>query len=258
VLMALSSEKGQEPKVAALRRGLDAMKNSGDYWSNTQDNLWALVALAGLVHSQESADMPYTLKMNGKVLARGTNKGPAVFARSFPLSQLAPGAFEIVTEGVGEYGVRLVLARSEKLDTALNNGIRVARRYLKPGTVEPIASMRVGDLVQVEVGIELAVDSRYIALVDSLPAGFEAVNTRLVSEAVAAGQNAWDYYLTYQELHDDRVMAFYDWLPQGTYQFKYLARALTPGIFTAPPARAEAMYSPALNGRTASARVEVK
>jgi uncharacterized protein YfaS (alpha-2-macroglobulin family) len=36
----------------------------------------------------------------------------------------------------------------------------------------------------------------------------------------------------------------------GTYTATYVARATTPGTFIRPPAHAEEMYNPAVNGRS--------
>ena len=36
----------------------------------------------------------------------------------------------------------------------------------------------------------------------------------------------------------------------GTYTATYVARATTPGTFVRPPAHAEEMYNPAVNGRS--------
>jgi uncharacterized protein YfaS (alpha-2-macroglobulin family) len=53
------------------------------------------------------------------------------------------------------------------------------------------------------------------------------------------------------------VLAFADRMVSGELEMMYLARAVTPGTFTAAPAGAEAMYEPEVNGRTVSRKVEV-
>jgi alpha-2-macroglobulin len=61
----------------------------------------------------------------------------------------------------------------------------------------------------------------------------------------------------YKELRDDRVVYFATFLWKGTYTATYLARATTSGIFFTPPAHAEEMYNPAVNGRTGGAEFTV-
>jgi len=48
------------------------------------------------------------------------------------------------------------------------------------------------------------------------------------------------------------VLLFADYLREGEHTYTYVARAMTPGTFTHPPAEAEMMYEPATRGRTAT------
>lgn len=66
----------------------------------------------------------------------------------------------------------------------------------------------------------------------------------------------WQWY-EYQNLRDDRAEAFTSFLPGGTYEYTYVARATTPGEFVVPPARAEEIYAPEVFGRSSSDRVVV-
>jgi uncharacterized protein YfaS (alpha-2-macroglobulin family) len=71
----------------------------------------------------------------------------------------------------------------------------------------------------------------------------------------------WDHMpdtWTYRELRDDEARAFADHLSAGEYTFEYLARATLPGQFLALPARAEAMYKPDRNGRSAAIEITVR
>jgi uncharacterized protein YfaS (alpha-2-macroglobulin family) len=60
------------------------------------------------------------------------------------------------------------------------------------------------------------------------------------------------------EEHDDRVLAFATRLGSGRHEFSDLVRATTAGTFTVPGARVEAMYEPALEGRSQAAAVTVR
>ena len=51
--------------------------------------------------------------------------------------------------------------------------------------------------------------------------------------------------------------AFSSYLPGGTYEYTYIARATTPGEFVVPPTRAEEIFAPEVFGRSASATVVV-
>jgi hypothetical protein len=54
----------------------------------------------------------------------------------------------------------------------------------------------------------------------------------------------------HRELRDDRVVYSASVLWQGSYTATYIARATTAGTFIVPPAHAEEMYNPGVNGRT--------
>jgi uncharacterized protein YfaS (alpha-2-macroglobulin family) len=71
------------------------------------------------------------------------------------------------------------------------------------------------------------------------------------------GDRWWNWHWSNVELHDDRAEAFADAMGAGTHTLTYLVRATLPGRFTAAPARAEAMYEPHVNGRTAPAELVV-
>ena len=117
----------------------------------------------------------------------------------------------------------------------------------------------------------MVADSRryHVALVDHLPAGLEILNPTLaVSESPPPNpaETSWPPYrwwwwwpwYQHQNLRDDRAETFTTLLWDGVYDYTYVARATTPGVFVAPPAKAEEMYSPEVFGRSGSDRVIVE
>jgi hypothetical protein len=117
----------------------------------------------------------------------------------------------------------------------------------------------------------------HVALIDPLPAGLEPVNPALaVSQTTPppelgedgvdevdgdGGFDSWFCcwnWFEHQNLRDDRAEAFAGYLPGGTYEYSYIARATTPGSFVVPPARAEEIYAPEVFGRSASELVVVE
>ena len=62
----------------------------------------------------------------------------------------------------------------------------------------------------------------------------------------------------HKAIHDDRVVYFARMLWPGSYTASYVARATTAGVFVRPPAHAEEMYNPALQGRTDGGRFVVR
>lgn len=122
---------------------------------------------------------------------------------------------------------------------------------------------------RVRVRVTMAAPSRryHVALVDSLPAGFESLNPELaVTEPVPEdkkeqGASWWLWrrvWFDHQNLRDERSEAFAALLWGGVYNYSYVARATTPGVFVVPPAKAEEMYHPETFGRSNSDRVRIE
>ncbi len=157
--------------------------------------------------------------------------------------------------------------------TPSDDGIRVERWYEHYNHATPTVSAVEGDLVRVRVRITVPSERYFVVLDDALPAGLEAVDLSLRTVAPAAGPggpireepeegdplSSWRYGrwdsgwwspFEHREIRDDRVVYFATVLWPGTYTVTYVARATTPGVFIRPPAHAEEMYNPAVNGRS--------
>jgi uncharacterized protein YfaS (alpha-2-macroglobulin family) len=72
----------------------------------------------------------------------------------------------------------------------------------------------------------------------------------------ATKESTW--WMSYQEMHDDRVDVFSNWLWRGPHTFSYLARATHAGHFVVPAATVEEMYVPATHARLAPQWLDVR
>jgi hypothetical protein len=159
-------------------------------------------------------------------------------------------------------------------------GIQVERWYEDYATGKPVVSVVEGSLVRVRLRITVPADRQFVALTDPLPAGLEAVDLSLRTTGALSGpgtavpeaepteteEEAWDEYpydwyygswdagwwspFDHKELRDDRVVYVATVLWKGRYSATYVARATTPGTFMRPPAHAEEMYNPGVQGRS--------
>lgn len=153
-----------------------------------------------------------------------------------------------------------------------DQGIQVERWYERYDTGAPAVSVAEGELVRVRLRITVPAERQFVVLDDALPAGLEVVDPALRTSAsilpptdardgdgdddLPAGYGGygswrgwwspWDHH----EFRDDRVVYAATVLWRGTYTASYLARATIPGTFIRPPAHAEEMYNPAVNGRS--------
>jgi hypothetical protein len=115
---------------------------------------------------------------------------------------------------------------------------------------------------RVRVVVNMVADNRryHVALADPLPAGLEIVNPGLAvsQDAPQTPANPEDHFgwwwhwswFEHQNLRDERAEAFTPLLWEGVYEYSYITRATTPGVFVVPPAKAEEMYSPEVFGRS--------
>ncbi len=155
--------------------------------------------------------------------------------------------------------------------TPSQQGIQVERWYESYDDGKPLVSVAEGALVRVRLRITVDEERHFVVLDDALPAGLEAVDLSLRTTAALPGPGAsqpdesegasmpWGYgswdsgWWTpwdHREMRDDRVVYAATVLWPGSYTATYVARATTPGVFVRPPAHAEEMYNPAVNGRS--------
>ena len=91
-----------------------------------------------------------------------------------------------------------------------------------------LATLKSGDLVEVELEIDCKNDYEYLIFEDMKAAGFEPVEVRSGYNGNALG--------AYMELRDNRVSFFVRALARGKHSVTYRLRAEIPGQFSALPA----------------------
>jgi hypothetical protein len=185
-----------------------------------------------------------------------------------------PDELIIAREGAGRmyYRAGVRYAPADPRSPATDRGFVVSRTYEAVDDSADVTRdddgawhVRAGARVRVRITM-IAPSVRYhAALVDPLPAGFEPLNSDLSGTGftddsgadIAGARDArpgrygtWTpTWFEHQNLRDDRAEAFAAVLPAGAYDYTYLVRATTPGVFVVPPARAEMMYQPETFGR---------
>ena len=141
-------------------------------------------------------------------------------------------------------------------------GFGIKRHYerLTPtGQTEPATNLRVGDLIVVNLDIDVQKPNRYLALEDPLPSVFEPVNPEFTTQNKRADAKAQDneWLCDHRELRNNKALFFTDEASdKGKFQLRYLARVIAEGDVIAPPARIEAMYEPDQYGLSEIQRVQ--
>jgi hypothetical protein len=250
--------------LGPLAETLLAAREDGRF-GNTQENVWSLLALAELAKARASAGrVTVKVLLGGRLAAQKTVAGQAVERVTLPIAKLGKGPLSLAVKG-GEifYSARIRLARPMAAE-ASDHGFRVVRSYLDPAAKTPLEQVRLGQSVLVRVEVTSPSRRAHVAVVDRLPAGLEPVLTRFdqtddwrTQERPGGSWRDWGTTWQNQELHDDRMQIFADTLDDGTSEHEYLVRAATVGTFVAPPASADAMYEPAIYGRSAAGSLEI-
>jgi uncharacterized protein YfaS (alpha-2-macroglobulin family) len=116
--------------------------------------------------------------------------------------------------------------------------------------IPDLATLKSGDLVEIELEIDSKNDYEYLVFEDMKAAGFEPVEVR-------SGYNGNDLG-AYMELRDNRVAFFVRALPRGKHSVAYRMRAEIPGRFSALPTRGYAMYAPELRANSDEIKLAIE
>jgi uncharacterized protein YfaS (alpha-2-macroglobulin family) len=255
VLAAYLEIAPEDPLVQPLLHGLDGARDIAGRWGSTQDNLWALIAFADYARLASAGSTTVTVSTGGRTLGTETLNGGAAAIVRVPLSAVERGEIAVRATAPVHYRARMTEVSKDGGD-AMAHGFVVKREYLGADG-KPKTTFSSGELVTVQLTVNTLTSRRWVAMVDPLPAGFEAVNPRLAAGGGTAAGSTRSWEWSYQELKDDQVRWFADYLWAGTNVMRYQARATVDGSFLAGPTTIEAMYEPATMGRTAAALVTV-
>jgi uncharacterized protein YfaS (alpha-2-macroglobulin family) len=258
VLAALLEVAPRDRAIEPLVRGLDGSRRADGRWDSTQENMWALVAIADYARSTSGGQSTATITSDRNTLGTARVTGGGVSVTRVPLAR-ASDTLTIAATGTAHYAIRVVSAKRDD-GRALSKGFSVEREYLDDAGQPLTRTIKAGDLVTVRLTIRVDEPTRWVAVVDPLPAGFEVVNPRLATSADTSRgpPDGWsDVRWEYQEIRDDHVEWFADYIHSGSFELTYRARAATSGEFAVAPARIEAMYEPEVMGRNASTKVTI-
>jgi uncharacterized protein YfaS (alpha-2-macroglobulin family) len=272
ILQALLEVGENHPLLPAAARWLVDKRKSGR-WNSTQENFFVFYALNDFYSAQEKTrpDFKVEISLAKKVLLSQIFRTVTQTAKAASgLSEFKPGKtlplkFEKQGPGILYYGARFTYAPRQKLEPR-EEGFALYKT-ISSLDGKPLESIKAGSLVAVTLQIVLTKESLFVVIEDPLPAGFEAVNPTFLTESEEqqrsleamdeTNQGYWWEGFNHIEMHDNRVLLFSDSLSPGIHIHRYLARALTPGLFTLPGTKAEEMYAPEVFGRSAEQVVKI-
>lgn len=287
LLDALMGDNPQSDLIPKVVNGLLSNRTRGR-WGNTQENVFVLLALDRYFNAYEAQtpDFVARLWLGDTYAAEAAFRGYSADRREtrIPMDYLLEQTVEtgrtnliLSKEGAGRLYYRLGLRYAPAtLDLpSVEMGFVVQRVYEAvddPSDVyrDSDGAWHIKAGARVRVRLTLSADNRryHVALVDPLPAGLEVINPELAmsgglprdpgSPTPLSRRWWWGPWYEHQNVRDSWVEAFTALLWDGVYEYTYIARATTPGVFVVPPAKAEEMYSPEVFGRSANDRVIIE
>lgn len=277
ILDALITLRPASDLVPKLVSGLVGNQVQGR-WSNVQENGFILLAMKRYFDTFEATTPAFVARawLGDAYTAEHGHQGRSidVLHTLVPMSELG-GDPDIVLakDGPGRLYYRLGL-RYAPDDLALDprdEGFVVDRAYESTGDPDDVTRdaegtwhIKPGATVRVRLTLVAESQRTNMALVDPLPAGLEIVNPALAASPRIPPEEPPEggdpvplirprfTWFDHQNLRDDRAEAYSSYLPAGTYEFSYIARATTLGTFVTPPTKAEEIYAPEVFGRTAT------
>ena len=282
-LLALTQPKSE--RAAGLVKYLLNNRKHATYWNSTRDSALCIEALADYLRAsgEDKPDMNVQILVDGRKFKEVKITADNLF--SFDNKLLVVGdaleagkhTVEIVRAGNGpvyfnaylmnftledyitKAGLEIKVNRKVYALTPVDKTIKVAgsrgqaldqkvEKYRR-AELANLASLKSGDLVEIELEIESKNDYEYIVFEDMKAAGFEPVDVR-------SGYNPNDLN-AYVELRDERVCFFARALARGAHSVSYRLRAEIPGKFSALPTRASAMYAPELKANSDEIKLQI-
>lgn len=280
-------------KPFRLVRAITQSRGQRDHWENTQENIFCMNALVHYTqrYESESPDMRVNVRLEGQEIGKvsfASVKDEAQEAVKL-ISEGDAGkksVLQIAREGAGRlyYAIRLRYALSSASHQPMNAGMDMHREYsVKRGgkwvLLKDQESIRRGELVKVDLFLNVPAARNFVVVNDPLPGGLETVNRDLATASGVDAEQAvfdkaggsiwfrfgdwreygfsrWSFY--HKELRHDSARFYADWIDTGNYHLSYMAQAIADGVFNAPAAKAEEMYDPDVYGRSASRELTVR
>lgn len=272
-------------------RGIVKQKASNDHWESTQGNVFCINALRNYAAQEGTFTTPLEISaaVESGVFGRARFTSPVDLAKFFQ-RDILPTEIGIERElimrksgerrGYATVGLEFPVTRSGK---EVNSGIEVYREFsVAEGkdwrVVGDTMSLKLGDVVRVDLYVNVPGARTFVVLEDRLASTFEVLNKQLATTSLSAGNDSasiipkgsrfiddgdfrgfgysfWGF--AHREQRKDSVRFYAEYLEPGKYHLTHLVQVVAPGTFTAPAAHSEEMYVPAIYGESSPATVSV-
>ncbi len=272
MIRALEAAAPREPRLAVMVDGL-LRTGSGLGWGSTNADAAAIEALAEVLSTPSPAGTAWTVAVRTDAGERTVRIGPDQPLATVTVPGTGPVTLRILSGG----GPLAVLERCRWVPAGPGasaapeaHGFVVQREALlvAPGNAPPERvpldepghelELEPGRVVEEHVRVVNPKDRYWVAVVVPFAGGMEPLDPSLATAPPEAKpSHAATLEPTATSLLDDRAVFYFQSMPAGTWDLYLRTRAVTPGRFTQPPARAEAMYARDAWGTGAGATVRI-
>lgn len=269
VLLNMFLRQGEDEVLAAsLIRYILSIPQGIDVYANS-----AYISAIQHWQSKPSANASWQITLNDQVIANGHQDGSV----TLPVSALKTEGNQnslVVQSMSGEplyYSGLLNYRRRGEEASPVTQGLGVYREYFAAEDIEgkkPVQQFNVGQNVRVKLTVVVPHDQHLVAVEDALPAGLSAQNFLFHTTSIADQKvleeinnlhltvdnlheeiNPWPW--SYQEVRDDSVITYAEFLAKGVYEISYLAKVGVAGEYNVRPARVVLLHEPDVFGATA-------
>ncbi|EQA37149.1 alpha-2-macroglobulin family protein [Leptospira inadai serovar Lyme str. 10] len=239
----LKDDTWKEDVPKLLRGTLNQIKLG--HFDITTANAFAILALKKYRSSFESSQVKGTAKAS---FASGeaafdwkSQDGRVEFSLPKGKSNL-----KLSHEGSGSPYAYVKTSSAIPLSSPLSSGLRIQKEILDESG-KPKSSFKEGDIVRVRLKLRSEFSISWLALRDPIPAGATILGSGLSRDSAMLTSNTatnwWDGP-SFVERKFEGITAYYELFYPGEATYEYVYRINSPGVFTLPPTRAEAMYQP--------------
>lgn len=225
-------------------------KSKGDF-GNTISNAYCAIAIDQYVKTYEKNNNTGEFKINlddDKSIAINNKNANQSIKTLLDKGNDIKIEISPLNKGDGYLTTKMeYLVDGTKLDKQ-SNGFAIERIYYKYDNTKWIATdnsnINQGDIIKVRLNINNSLFRRSIAITDTLPGTFFALDENLQTSAPGYLFEQLDssFYFYEQQLSSRNALFYADYLPAGNHMIEYLVKVTHKGKFSALPAKIEDMY----------------
>lgn len=259
LLTTVMNNKAWEKDIPVLMAGLLGQQQRGT-WSTTTANVWGTLAVRAFSAAFEKTPVKGTLSMSLKAAADKAATADQTWEGLLPTQKILapwknsePQQLSLSLQGAGRVWASMGALAAVPVTKAVYAGYTIDRQ-ITPVSQANNGSWSVGDIYRVHLNITAKTAMNWVVVSDPVPAGATILGGGLGRDSAVATegekQDEQGMSPSFAERKSELYRAYYAWLPAGKTSLEYTVRLNTPGSYSLPATRVEAMYAPQVFGES--------